>query len=106
MIKCTCFIQEGQSPDRNRTGIQEGMSKFSSEAFGQDTEISWICVAAGNGFTASKPSTSSVVSMTAAETLDSQRREQMLRKLVAMWTTVTGCSVDEIVAVIADPIAS
>ena len=103
MINCTCFVQEGQAPDENQDQLKAVLGGFSQSSFGEDAQIAWIPVAAGSGFTEGKPSTSSVVSITAAEPLAANRRETLLRELVRLWTNETGCSVDEIVAVIADP---
>lgn len=103
MINCTCFIQEGQAPDLRKADLQGLLNRFSISALGEEAQIAWIPVAPGNGFTAYKPSTSSVVSITANQNLDSERRESLLRELVTLWTNQTGCSIDEIVAVIADP---
>ena len=103
MISCTCVVQEGQTPDAHREVMEGALARFTATAFGEDAQVNWIPVAPGNGFTAGQPSTSSVVSMTANEPLDAERREALLRELVAVWTLQTGCTVDEIVAVIADP---
>jgi hypothetical protein len=103
MINCTCVIQEGQSPDLRRGEMQSVLKSFASRSFGQEAQIAWVPVAEGNGFTAGEPSTSSIVSFTAHEQLSPERRETLLRELVSLWTERTGCTVDEIVAVIADP---
>ncbi len=104
MINCTCVVQAGQTPDLRQTEMQNALNGFSERSFGHEAQIAWIPVAAGNGFTAGKPSTSSIVSITADEQLSPERRESLLRELVAIWTERTGCSVDEIVAVISDPV--
>ncbi len=104
MINCTCIVQAGQAPDRRKAEIQDLLNRFATESFGQAAQIGWIPVAAGNGFTAGKPSTSSVVSLASNRPLNPARRESLLRELVRVWTAVTACSVDEIVAVISDPV--
>lgn len=103
MVNCTCVVQEGQAPDLNKGEIQSIISGFVTRSFGEEAKIAWIPVAPGNGFTAGKPSSSSVVSITANESLQPDRREALLRELVSLWTGNTGCSEDEIVAVVADP---
>ncbi|MEM8491054.1 MAG: hypothetical protein AAF756_09510 [Pseudomonadota bacterium] len=103
MINCTCIVQEGQAPDLRQSGLQELINRFTEAAFGEAAQITWIPVAPGNGFTERKPSTSSVVSMRASESLKPDRRESLLRELVELWTSATGCSVSEVVAVISDP---
>ena len=103
MISCTCIVQEGQTPDQNKGGLQAVLNGFTDAAFGENAQIAWIPVGQGNGFTEGKPSTSSVVSMTANKPLEADQRETLLRELVGLWTQETGCTVDEVVAVIADP---
>lgn len=104
MINCTCIVQAGQSPDRLKVEAQEVLNLFAFKSFGEKAQIAWIPVAEGNGFTAGNPSTCSVVSMTSNEVINPVRRELLLRDLVAAWTEATGVSVDEVVAVITDPI--
>lgn len=103
MINCSCLVQSGQSPDAHKPEMLDFINDFTSRSFGQEAQITWTAVAEGNGFTARKPSTSSVISIVANEPLSSARREGLLKEFVTLWTEKTGASVDEIVAVIADP---
>ena len=103
MVSCTCVVQEGQSPDLHKDEIQGVINSFVTRSFSEEANIAWIPVAPGNGFTAGKPSSSSVVSITANRPLPRDRREALLRELVALWTENTDCSEDEIVAVVSDP---
>ncbi|NKC01249.1 MAG: hypothetical protein GKR90_22510 [Pseudomonadales bacterium] len=103
MISCTCVVQEGQTPDVQKKSITRLLNRFSSDAFGEEALITWIPVAPGNGFTAAKPSSSSVISVIANEPLSPERRESLLRKLAHLWSAETGCTLDEVVAVLADP---
>ncbi|MEM7097522.1 MAG: hypothetical protein AAF541_04620 [Pseudomonadota bacterium] len=103
MINCTCIVQEGQHPDQSKAKLQRTLNHFTKTAFAEEAQIAWIPVAGGNGFTAGEPSTSSIVSITANAPLTTDRRESLLRELVEIWTDEVRCSVDEIVAVIADP---
>lgn len=104
MINCVCLVQEGQSADLNKGEIQEKLNTFTATSFKQAANVIWVPVAAGHGYTAGEPSTSSVVSISADVALNPQRREALLRELVTLWTTSTECIVDEIVAVISDPV--
>ena len=103
MINCMCVIQEGQGPDQQRGELAQALDAYSRESLGDSLQVNWIPVARGSGYTASKPSTSSVLSLTANERLSQEKREVVLRELVSLWTDHTGCTVDEIVAVVADP---
>ena len=104
MTNCTCIVQEGQSPDLQKGKMENLLNQFTTASFGQAAKVVWIPIAPGNGFTAGEPSTSSVVSMTSSKPLSAEHRESLLRELVALWTKATGSTIDEIVAVIADPI--
>lgn len=106
MINCLCVIQQGQEPDRKREELAEALNDYGHKHLEDSVAVSWLPVPAGNGYTAAQPSTSSVVSLTANQPLAQERREGLLRELVALWTKETGCSIDEIVAVIADPAAA
>jgi hypothetical protein len=103
MINCTCVVQVGQAPDENQGNLESALTSFTGRVFGEEARITWVPVDPGNGFTAGQPSTSSVISITATESLSPERREALLRELVSLWTEQTGCTVDEVVAVIADP---
>ena len=93
MINALCVIQEGQGPDQQRDQLASVLSQFTEEHLGDSMNVNWLPVAAGSGFTAGKPSSSSVLSLTANEPLTQQRREQILRDLVSLWTQQTGAVV-------------
>lgn len=104
MINCSCLVQEGQAPDLNKEEIQGSIRGFIAESFGEEAQITWGVVGSGDGFTAGKASTSSVVSIAVQEPLSQRRRENLLRQFVDLWISKTGNSVDEIVIAIADPL--
>ena len=103
MIQCLCVIQEGQQADNMRGELATALDQYGQKFLGDAVQVNWVPVPRGGGFTAGKPSTSSVLSMTAGEPLQQENRETLLRELVALWTDHTGCDVDEVVAVLADP---
>lgn len=103
MIQCTCIVQQDQAADRNRHTMHNALQQFVNDAFKSRAQITWIPVTAGDGFTAAKPSTASIVSMTAPTPLSPSRRKSLLRRLAALWRTSSGCGINEIVAVITDP---
>ena len=103
MIACRCLVQGGQTPHQQQSQLEARLQAFSETAFGQPAQIDWIDVPRGNGFTASAPSTSSIVSMSAAEPLPQGRRAELLQALCDLWMEDTDCSLNEVVAVINDP---
>lgn len=103
MIDCTCLVQDGQSPATKQASLHRLLTTFTEHAFGQSANVRWISVRPGSGFTAAELSTSSVVSMTAPEPIAQDQRVSLLKELCDVWVRETGCSPDEIVAVIGDP---
>ena len=103
MIPCTCFVQSGQTADQKSAMIQSRLQKFAESAFGSVADINWITVPAGGGFTAAKPSTSSIVTFDAAEPVDQDVRVTLLEEICDLWMSETGCEMDEVIAVINDP---
>ena len=102
MREYVCIIQQGQAADGCREALAEGLKKIGTEVFGDDagaTEIEWIPVRKGFGFTAGKPSTATVVERSVAVGLPQDKRMAFMEKVSDLWIGVTGCTVNEIVIV-------
>lgn len=106
MIQCTCLVQEGQISAASEAVLRGKLDAFAQKTFGAGAEINWIAVPKGGGFTASNPSTSSIVSMRAPVPVDQDERGPLLHELCGFWTAETGQSLNEIVGVISDPVTS
>lgn len=104
MIQCTCLVQEGQISAASEAVLRDKLNAFTQKTFGAGAEINWIAVPAGSGFTASKPSTSSIVSMRAPDPVNQAERGPLLRELCGFWTAETGQTLNEVVGVISDPV--
>jgi hypothetical protein len=95
-----CMIQQGQTADRKRSELADGLRRIGQESFGDDpseTEISWNVVKKGFAWTAGEPSTSSIVVRSVPVGLPLERREAFMREVCDLWQNVTGCSIQEIV---------
>ena len=103
MVTCTCFVQDGHSADQRADVLKTKLESFSQSAFGEPVAVNWTTVPKGNGFTASKPSSSAIVSFTARQPINQDTRVSLLNELCDLWMAETGCGLDEIVAVINDP---
>ena len=100
MADYSCIVQEGQTPDRERKALAEGLAKIGQEFFGDApgaTEIRWVVVKRGFAWTAGEPSTSSIVVRSVPVGLAPEPREAFLRSVCDLWQEVTGCSINEIV---------
>ncbi len=102
MTVCGCMIQEGQIPEAQLEQLEAGLSDIASRFFGNPAEVAWTTVAAGDGWTSGKPSSSSLVVMYVPPGLDQEVRTELLTSICDLWTNTTGCSIGEIVATARD----
>lgn len=103
MINCNCVVQAGQIPPDTEMLLRERLSDFTMQAFQAPAQIDWAVIPEESGFTAGLPSTTSVVVITAKQSLAQERRKVLLEELCDLWIAETGCSINEVVGVIADP---
>jgi len=106
MIISTCLVQEGQILEGVKTKLHARLNEFTNAKFDSNADVKWTEVPDGSGYTAAQPSTSSIVSLVANRSLEQETRISMLHELCELWAKETGCSLDEIVGVINDPVAS
>ncbi|HEX2484681.1 MAG TPA: hypothetical protein VHQ66_05250 [Myxococcota bacterium] len=100
-----CMVQAGQSAERCRDRLAEGLRELARDAFGdapEQVEIQWISIPEGFGFTAGEPSTSSLVVRSVPVGYPEPRREAFMASVCRLWQDVTGCSADEIVVTALD----
>lgn len=103
MIPCNCIVQAGQiSPEAEET-LRANLNAFAERAFGEPAEISWRAIPQRSGFTAAKPSTSSIISMTANKPVPQPERAALLKEMCELWVRETHRSLNEVVGVISDP---
>ena len=63
------------------------------------TEIDWVTVRKGFGFTGGPPSTTSIVERSVPVGIPQAEREAYLQKVSNLWKQETGCTTNEILAV-------
>ncbi len=105
MADYVCIAQEGQSSERNRVVLDEGLKRIAVQLLGQDAadaEISWIGVREGFGFTAGRPSTSTLVIRSVPVGFPDDRRTELMTAICDLWQEVTGCTTNEIVVTVID----
>lgn len=103
MTICNCIVQAGQISAETQAALRANLDSFAREKFGSPAEIGWVEIAPGSGYTANKPSTSSIVSLAPDAPVEQSVRIGMLTELCELWSSQTGCTLDEIVGVINDP---
>ncbi len=94
-----CIIQAGQTPARKQGELAEGLKRIGRELLGDSetgTEVAWVTVPEGFGFTAGRPSTSSLVVRSVPVGFPDAEREAFMTRVCDLWKEVAGCSTDEI----------
>jgi|GEM_PF-1515495 len=103
MISCNCIVQAGQISAETEATLRANLNAFAERSFGEPAEIHWRAIPERSGFTAAKPSTSSIISMQANQSLPQSKRAKLLREMCELWISETKRSLDEVVGVISDP---
>ena len=103
MIDCTCIVQADQISAETQAALRNSLDDFTTRNFDAPAAINWVEIDKGSGFTATKPSTSSIVSLAGPAPLEQSTRISLLEELCAVWSRETGCTLNEIVGVINDP---
>lgn len=106
MIPYRCFVQAGQAAAEAEAALRADLEAFSQRAFAASAHILWITVPQGSGFSAGSLSTASIIMAEAPSPLGQPRRAALLQELSELWIARTGCSYDDLVAVISDPRAA
>ncbi len=105
MILCGCMIQEGQISEAVQQQLEQGLGEITERFFAMPVAVVWTPVAAGDGWTAGEPSSSSLAVMYVPQGLDQARRTELLAAICDLWVGTTGCSLNEIVATAMDQAA-
>ena len=105
MPQYACMVQEGQVADRMRARLVEGLQRLGAETFtevAEEVEIRWITIPKGFGFTAGKPSTSSLIARSVPTGFGDAERTAFMTRVSRLWQEVTGCHPDEVVVTTLD----
>lgn len=100
MAKCICMFQEGQISENVIVALETGLKNIVvANGISDSPVVNWIEIPCGEGWTAGAPSTSSVVALFCQDIEQSQRLK-MLNSICDLWTAETGCSINEIIAMV------
>lgn len=100
-----CMVQEGQAAERLQDRLGDGLKRLAAETFGEvpaEVEIRWISIRQGFGFTAGKPSTSSLIVRSVPSGFGDDERVVFMKRVSDLWREVTGCHPDEVVVTTLD----
>ncbi|MCE2030174.1 hypothetical protein [Sessilibacter corallicola] len=98
MTYCICLIQENQIPDSSLGKLEVGIREIvSKNQLNNLSDLKWIVIPEGQGWTAAKPSTSSVVTLY-TPSIEQSVRVDVLNSICDLWTKTTSCHINEIIA--------
>ena len=100
-----CMVQEDQTADRLRDRLAAGLRRLAAETFGDvpdAVEIQWITIPKGFGFTAGRPSTSSLIARSVPPGFGDAERARFMTRVTELWQDVTECDRDEVVVTTLD----
>lgn len=104
MIPILSFVQEGQIAPSMIEVLEKGLGDICHSAFGSASHVHWVEVQSGNGFSGAKPSRASLVRIQSNRNLPQDERVEIMKQVCDFWMENTGCSINEIVAAVGDPI--
>ena len=95
-IETLCLVQAGLISDSTREQLALRINGITESTFGEDASMSWLEIAAGNGWTAGEASTTSIVSMQVPP-MQQADRTALLENVCDAWSEEVGCHINEIV---------
>ena len=104
-VRFNCTMQEGQIDATTRARLADGLRTIAADVLGEaaaDVPVDFSDIPEGFGFRGGAPSTTSLVRGAIVGGVTQDVREDVMRRIIDMWTEVSGCSVDELVVTAAD----
>jgi len=98
-------MQEGQIDEPTRARLAEGLRAIAADVLGEspsDVPVQFSDIPSGFGFRGGAPSTTSLVRGAIVGGVSQDVREDVMQRIIDMWTEVSGCTVDELVVTAAD----
>ena len=92
LLLSTCFTQAAQVSSIQRRTLQRVLSAAIERHVGVDARLAvvWITVPAGSGYSAGRPSRSSIVQVSVPDEFDQIARVSLMREISERWCEVTG----------------
>ncbi len=99
MAKYIATIQEGHPAQSIRDELASGLKAVAEGALGDDpatTDVVWKIIPKGFGWTAGRPSNSSVLLCVVSEDLQFKARANFMSKVNDLWVSKTGADPNEL----------
>jgi hypothetical protein len=105
MADYACMVQAGQVSESQQARLAAGLDRIAGELLGaapRSTDIRWVVIEKGFGFSAGEPSKSSVIVRSVPIGFPDDHRETLLTEISNLWQDVIGCTANEIVVTALD----
>ena len=105
MADYACIVQAGQIAEAEREELAAGLERIARELLGassSSSDINWIFIEQGFGFSAGEPSKASLVVRSVPVGFPDDCREALLTKISDLWQKVTGCTANDVVVTAMD----
>ncbi|MEM9034570.1 MAG: hypothetical protein AAGA99_27180 [Actinomycetota bacterium] len=104
MSSANCLIHAGGSAVGLRDDLEQGLVEIHDvHSPNAALDVSWQVIPEGYMFTEGRPSTTSIVSFTLDHTTTLPEREAFLGSVCELFSDLTGCTVNEVLAAITPP---
>lgn len=92
LLMSTCMVQEGRVPAEQRVLLESALKTAARDHVGSTTRlaVAWVTVPSGSGYSAGKPSTSSLVQLGVPDGFAQASREALMRDVNDRWCMITG----------------
>lgn len=104
LLLSTCMVQEGRIPDDQRATLEGALKTAIRDHVGDDARlaVAWMTVPAGSGYSAGKPSTSSLVQLSVPDGFPQPARAALMHDVNDRWCAITGQSPYELMVSVPD----
>lgn len=92
LLLSTCMVQEGQFSAEQRVALEAALKAVAKQHVGSDATlaVAWRPVPKGSGYSAGKPSTSSLVQLSVPDGFGQASREAIMHDVNERWCAITG----------------
>ena len=104
LLLSTCMVQEGRISDGQKVALEAALKTTVRDHVGGDAKlaVAWMTVPAGSGYSAGKPSTSSLVQLSVPDGFPQDSRAALMHEVSDRWCALTGQTKYELMVSVPD----
>ena len=104
LLLSTCMVQEGRISAELKTSLESALKTAVRDHVGDDAKlaVAWLTVPSGSGYSAGKPSTSSLVQLSVPDGFSQDSRAALMHDVSVRWCTISGQTKYEVMVSVPD----